>query len=98
MTAPVLALNNTDNWPASAYGVASSGPIASSPTVTETNSLPTPSTAASNAAKPWHPDSPMLWVGGLIAVAFGLAGLSTSTSARVGKGKAGIALNIGDSK
>jgi hypothetical protein len=98
MPPPVLALNNTDNWPASMYAIGSGSSVASSPTTTETNAIPAPSQTASNAAKPWHPDSPMLWVAGLIALGFGLAGFSTSTSARIGKGTAGIDLHVGDAK
>jgi hypothetical protein len=93
-----LALNNTDDWPATSYGISTGASIAAAPTTTEINSLVTPSDSSTNAAKPWHPDSPLFAVGILIAVAFGLAGFSTSTNARIGKGKAGVDLHIGDSK
>lgn len=39
-------------------------------------------------AKPWHPDSPMFWFGTLLAVTFGLIGVSTSV--RVGPFKGAL--------
>lgn len=32
----------------------------------------------------WHPDSPLFWVGVIVAATFGLAAVSTSGSVRVG--------------
>lgn len=61
---------------------------------TELASVPTGSVGNANEAKPWHPDNPLLWFGGLAAVAFGL--MAFSTSVRVGKTTATVAL--GDTK
>lgn len=50
----------------------------------------TAATASLNdaGAKPWHPDSPLFWFGGLLAVTLGLIGASTSI--RVGPFRAGV--------
>lgn len=37
-----------------------------------------------------HPDNPMFWLGGIVAVAFGLAGISGGL--RIGKGRAKISI------
>lgn len=47
-----------------------------------------PSMADRNSEKPWHPDSPMFWVGLLLATTLGF--VAASTSIRVGPFKAGI--------
>jgi hypothetical protein len=85
-------------WPASGYGIRTGGVIPASPTTSELNSIPSPNQIAANADKVWHPDSAMFWAGALVAVAFGLAGFSTSTKFRVGKGKAGASFNVGETK
>ncbi len=48
----------------------------------ERHAAVTPSTG-DKAAKPWHPDSPLLWFAGIAAVAFGL--MAFSTTVRVGR-------------
>lgn len=95
MSAPVLDMSG---WPATNYGIRTGGTIPVSPTTSELNSIPSPNQIAANAGKVWHPDSGLFWAGALVAVAFGLAGFSTSTKFRVGKGKAGASFNVGDPK
>jgi hypothetical protein len=48
-----------------------------------------PGLAERNTDKPWHPDSPMFWVGILLATTFGM--IAASTSIRVGPFKAAVA-------
>lgn len=48
-----------------------------------------PSTLERNTDKPWHPDSPMFWVGALLALTLGFA--AASTSIRVGPFKVAAA-------
>ena len=72
-----------DGWtPANLYGVgaASSGTPADSPLAGSTG-------LTSTASSPiWHPDNPLLWFGGLLAVIAGAAGFAAS--GRVGPVKA----------
>lgn len=48
-----------------------------------------PALTERGAAKPWHPDSPLFWFGGLLAVTLGLIGASASV--RFGPFRAGAA-------
>jgi hypothetical protein len=41
-----------------------------------------------DGSKPWHPDNPLFWFGGLLAITFGLIGAATSV--RVGPFKASL--------
>lgn len=55
--------------------------------------------SAGNAPSPstpqiWHPDHPLFWAGALIAVMFGLIGVSTS--ARVGPVRGRVAVGKGE--
>ncbi len=78
MAAVDLSLAGAD--PAARFKLAVGGKGTSSPS--ELHAAVTPSTA-DEAAKPWHPDSPLLWFAGIAAVAFGL--MAFSTTVRVGK-------------
>jgi hypothetical protein len=60
-----------------------SSPVAEASALTSAATPP-----AGNASRAWHPDSALFWVAGLIIVATGLGGASTTV--RLGKGKAGI--------
>jgi len=51
-------------------------------------SLATPSAGSADEGKPWHPSSPLFWVGALGVVTFGFMAVSTSGSASVRLGKA----------
>lgn len=48
----------------------------------------TASAVNANDSKPWHPDNPLFWFGGLLAVTLGLIGAATSV--RVGPFKASL--------
>lgn len=54
-----------------------------------------PGGSASAVPPPWSPHSALFWFGGLLAITTGLVALSTSVGARVGKSRAGVALNLG---
>jgi hypothetical protein len=49
----------------------------------------TVSSLEGKSSKPWHPDNPLFWFGGLLLVTFGLIGAATSV--RVGPFKAAVA-------
>jgi hypothetical protein len=51
-------------------------------------SAATVSSIERNEARPWHPDNPLFWFGGLLLVTFGLIGAATSV--RVGPFKASV--------
>ncbi len=76
--------------PAHAYGVkppsAVNGPLDPLSTL---HTSAGPALAETNVSKPWHPDSPLFWVGTLLAVTFGL--IAASTSVRVGPVRASVA-------
>jgi hypothetical protein len=61
------------------------------------SALPTPSAAAGDEVKPWHPSSPLFAFGALAALTFGLMAVSTSggVSLRVGKTVASVAGGAG---
>lgn len=56
----------------------------------------TPGEGAANSAKPWHPESPLFWVGAIGLVTFGAMAFSTSGTVRVGKTKLTAAAGVGN--
>lgn len=50
-----------------------------------------PAQYAADAAHAYHPDSPLFWAAGLIAVTFGLVGISGSV--RVGRARASASVD-----
>lgn len=78
------------------YRLSESAPVAG-PGVGELSlaSLATPGEGAANAAKPWHPESPLFVFGVLGALTFGLMAFSTSGTVRVGKTKLSAGVGVG---
>ena len=70
------------------YGLAPGGPVTSAPSEQHADSTPGQGSAA--AAQPWNPANPLFWFAGIAAVTFGL--MAVSTSVRVGKTTASVAL------
>lgn len=83
-------MSSTSPWvvpsPRAKYGLPSNAPATSVDSPLASAAGPSPS----NAAPPWHADSPLFWFGAIAAATFGL--LAVSTSVRVGPAKAAVSL------
>lgn len=82
------------DYPASAYGLFDTGSQTVVNPTSEANKIPRVSAAMSRAHTLWHPDSPLLVLGVILAVTIGAAGVAAS--GRVGPVKA--SLEVGDTK
>lgn len=81
------------------YGTALTG---SAPAVaagtTQLESVPVASSSASAPGQLFHPSNPMVALGAIVALTFGLMAFSTSAKVRVGRQTAGGSIQIGDTK
>jgi hypothetical protein len=74
----------TDQWSPAAAGDKFNMPTGSGAkaSTTELNAISSPVAGADAETKLWHPSNPLFWLGGIMAVTFGLAAVSTTV--RVG--------------
>lgn len=66
--------------PSAVYGLPSVADAGAEPDASPLTSLAT--AAPDDTASPWHPDNPLFWVAGVLALTFGFA--FASTTIRVG--------------
>ncbi len=70
------------------FGLAPGGPVTKTPT--ELHAIASPAEGAAADVQPWNPTNPLFWFGAVAAFTVGL--MAFSTTVRVGKTQASLAL------